>query len=333
MKRHYSLCVIIMFTLSILFGCDGKAQEPINKHVELNESGETIKIVIPFFTARVNEGASEQWKKSDSLYAHASIEELYKLSSTSKEPAHKLIAFRALLMKDPHEAANLVISEIDDTTLVSLSDGICGEEDRVSNVRLVMIQYGRNTYHVTREDSIRIDSAVLYSNNSALYEYSHDLYERIPSNPKFENRLRQLYTKDIWALVALAKLHKTNDKKEIMHLLSQVKTKNKDELFVYRDTLWVALYAVAEYPDNSFIPQIQMVCKKSFVNGVFQPGRIEPLFRALIAYNAQWSYRMIDKILSEGLERKSHSLEFYWAYRNNPLPRYKPLVQKYYTED
>ena len=68
---------------------------------------------------------------------------MIQLASKHEDAIERLIAFRALMMKDPHEAANLTISEVDDITLVGTSDGICGMEEYVSDIRLNMMQYNR----------------------------------------------------------------------------------------------------------------------------------------------------------------------------------------------
>ena len=70
---------------------------------------------------------SPQWLLSDSLSKYATIEEIEKLATTDKDPIKRLVAFRALLTKDPHQAVNLAISNIEDTTIVATTDGDCGE--------------------------------------------------------------------------------------------------------------------------------------------------------------------------------------------------------------
>ena len=161
---------------------------------------------------------SLQWLLSDSLSEHASIEYMENLASTHKDPIMRLIAFRALLSKDPHEAVNLAISFIEDTTIVSISDGVCGEEDRVSNIRICML-HNNNRYHVSEEDLVRLDSAMLYSANISKYGYSYWLYQYLPAKPEYEDRLRQIYKQDPWALVTLAKYKREKDKQKIIAFL------------------------------------------------------------------------------------------------------------------
>jgi len=268
---------------------------------------------------------SPQWIKSDSLYAHASIDELIKLASKHEDAIERLIAFRALLMKDPHEAANLTISEVDDTTLIGTSDGICGQEETVSDIRLNMMQYNREQRKVTINDSIRIDSAVLYSVNSSKLNYPHELYQKLPAKPEYENRLRQLYKQDKRALIALAKYHKEQDKQEISRLLSEIE---HDKVGAYRDTVLIVFDAIAIWPSASFKVPVQHVCKKLADEG----GVLFP-FEALINYNTRWSYNVIDQALSTSKKKKkdyfSSCWDFHFALEQNPHPLFEPLLKKY----
>ena len=235
---------------------------------------------------------SSQWIKSDSLYAHASVAELIQLASKHKDAIERLIAFRALLMKDPHEAANLTISEVDDITLVGTSDGICGMEEYVSDIRLNMMQYNRERRNISIDDSVRIDSAVLYSVNSSKLNYTHELYQKLQAKPEYENRLRQLYKQDKRALIALTKYHKEQDKQEIIRILSKIE---HDRVGDYRDTVRI-------------------------------------VFEALINYNTRWSYNVIDQALSTMKKKRDYSSacwDFHFALEHNPHPLFEPLLKKY----
>ena len=268
---------------------------------------------------------SPQWIKSDSLYANASIDELIELASKHEDAIERLIAFRALLMKDPHEAANLTISEVDDITLVCTSDGFCGQAESVSDIRISMMLGNRVRSKVTIEDSIRIDSAVLYSVNSSKLNYTYKLYQKLPAKPEYEDRLRQLYKQDKRALMALAKYHKEQDKQEIIRILSKIE---HDRAFDYRDTVLVVFDAIAVWPSASFKVPIQHVCKRLANEG----GVLFP-FEALINYNTRWSYNVIDQALSTMKKKNknyfSYCWDFHFALELNPHPLYKPLLKKY----
>jgi hypothetical protein len=251
-----------------------------NRSFHTIRKGGTIKEVSP------------QWIRSDSLYAHASVAELIQLASKHKDAIERLIAFRALLMKDPHEAANLTISEVDDITLVGTSDGICGMEEYVSDIRLNMMQYNRERRKISIDDSVRIDSAVLYSANSSKLNYTHELYQKLQAKPEYENRLRQLYKQDKRALIALTKYHKEQDKQEIIRILSKIE---HDRVGDYRDTVRI-------------------------------------VFEALINYNTRWSYNVIDQALSTMKKKRDYSSacwDFHFALEHNPHSLFEPLLKKY----
>lgn len=276
---------------------------------------------------------SYQWKESDSLIAHASTKELIALAKNHSDKIRRLIAFRALLTKAPHEAVNLAISEIEDTTVVMTSDCYCGQQDRVSNVRISMIQYQRKRYKVCLADSIRIDSALLFSNHTPKFYYMYDLYHKLPAKPEYEERLWQLYEHDHHALITLARFHKENTKQEIIRLLMQT---NKKNLWRYRDTIRTALYSVIVWPTTSYKKQVRHVCK-DILNNKDADVCVSQVFGALMAYNDRWSYNVIDKTMSKVKHNENKYYEYCWglheAYDNHPLPLFKPLYKKYAIEE
>lgn len=271
---------------------------------------------------------SPQWKKADSLCTHASTEELKELASKHNDKIERLIAFWALLMKNPHEAVNLTISEIEDTTTV-YTDGLCGSEYMMTDVRIEMIHNNSEDYKVTKEDSACLDRAVLFSDNGSMSSYLHRLYRKLPAKPEYESRLRQLYKHDNDVLIALARYHREEDKQEIIHLLSEMDNKDLDS---YDDTIRTVLDAVAAWPSPSFKQLVRHACQK-----IFSKENSEyfsrSAFGALMAYNDRWSYNMIEKVLSKDKQRdKDYSLipwDFHKAYEVNPQPLFKPLIKKY----
>ena len=238
---------IVLLIALFLHSCGNNGK---TKNEAIHDAGEqkAIKAEESFDTSRkigVGRKISYQWKKSDSLCAHASTKELITLAKNHSDIIQRLIAFRALLTKAPHEAVNLAISEIEDTTKVMVSHGVCATQDIVSNIRIDMIQYQRKHYKVSLADSMRIDSALLFSNITPKFYYMYDLYHRLPAKPEYEKRLEQLYGHDHYALIALAKYHRVDTKQEIIRLLSQM---DKKDFWNYRDTIRTALDAVIAWP-------------------------------------------------------------------------------------
>ena len=315
--------VLLMLTLIVLStSSDEKNQPPKSEAMQAERENRTFH---PIRTIRAGKEVSPQWIKSDSLYAHASVAELIQLASKHKDAIERLIAFHALLMKDSHEAANLTISEVDDITLVGTSDGFCGQAESVSDIRISMMLGNRVRSKVTIEDSIRIDSAILYSVNSSKLNYTYKLYQELPAKPENEGHLRQLYKQDKRALIALARYHKEQDKQEIIRLLSKIE---HDRAFDYRDTVPIVFDAIAVWPSASFKVPIQYVCKRLVDEG----GVLFP-FEALISYNTRWSYNVIDQALSTSKKKNKDYFSYCWhfhlALEQNPHPLYKPLLKKY----
>ena len=326
-RYHQAILFSIIFAFLIMswLGCrnsGGKQADSTEENVQIIRAKEGFHV----FRKDLDGNISSQWLLSDSLSEHATIEEIEELATTNDDPIMRLIAFRALLSKDPHEAVNLAISHIEDTTEVHTVSGMCGEVIQVSNMRIRMLQ--SDEYHVSKEDLARIASTVLFFANNSKYFYSLELYQSLPAKPEYENRLRQLYKHDHRALVALAKYNREKDKHEIIRLFSQAG--NKD-FWYYSDTLSTAFYAVAEWPDAAFKPIIQRECKKLFEQD--SKGCDGAAFCTLIAYHSPWSYDIAEKALAKAKENdKDFYLVcriFHYEYEHNPQPLFKPLIEKY----
>lgn len=333
MKRiHQTLLLVglMAFLPHILSGCHNNTKTTEERtRANRTEQKSPVDLEDTFHRTRekMDGSISRQWLLSDSLSEHATIEELKELAASHKDPIMRLIAFRALLSKDAHQAVNLTISNIDDTAIVKIFNVDCLDEDRVSNIRICMLQYNRGHYQITQNDSARVDSAALFSTNIPLYDYSYRLYHHLPAKPIYENRLRQLYKQDMWALVALAKFHREKERQEIIRLLSQADYKDS---WNYRDTLRAALHAAAAWPDATFKPLVQRECQKILE----QTDTIEccgAAFRALIAYHTKWSYDMAEKALARAKQDNNYYVlwHFHEEYEDNPQPLFKPLTQKY----
>ncbi|MBQ9222807.1 MAG: hypothetical protein IJ166_03650 [Prevotella sp.] len=327
--KNWKITLIMMLLINgttvLLQSCEDK---------KISDSSNVIKmeVDVSFDTSRrvgVGGEPSPQWKKSDSLSVHASTNDLIRLASKHEDKIERLIAFRALLMKNPHEAVNFAIAEIEDTTIVYTRSGCLGADDRMSNVRIKMIQSDREDYKVTKEDSARLDSTFLFSDNVLKFYYFYDLCHKLPAKPEYERRLRQLYKYNKEVLIALARYHREEDKQEIIRLFSEIG--NKDLRF-HNDTIRTLFDAVAVWPSPSFKQQVRHVCQKIFEENAAQV-HIRNAFDVLVAYNDRWSYNFIDKTLSKAKLKEKCYFDFCWdfqkAYEDNPRPLFKPLIKKY----
>jgi hypothetical protein len=326
--QDFFICVILFFLTTSLLGClnsctkkEGAINQPKQKPIRVREGFHLYR--------ETRESISKQWLLSDSLSTYATKEEMKQMATFHQDPIKRLIAFRALLSRNPHEAVDLAISNIEDTTIVATIAVDCVEEDRVSNIRINMLHRHDNEYQVSEEDYARLDSALLFSNNISKFGYSYRLYHDLPAKPENEIRLREIYKQDYWALVALAKYHKENEKQEIIQLLSQAEDKNT---WYYRDTLRAALHAVAVWPDDTFIPLVKRECQK-ILSEKDENGCMEAAFRALFAYHSQWCYDMAEKALAKAKQNEKNYFDVCWSfheeYEDNPQPLFKPLIKKY----
>ena len=193
MRKRDNQIIFVGFILALLttslLGCknSGGAKEEKSR-TEIVEQKKPIIMKESFhkFRESMDGKISPQWLLSDSLSKYATIEEIEKLATTDKDPIKRLVAFRALLTKDPHQAVNLAISNIEDTTIVATTDGDCGEEDRVSNVRICMLQYHRERNHITYNLNTKLVYANYTSKTHGRWWLWQDITERT-KNRKLSN--------------------------------------------------------------------------------------------------------------------------------------------------
>lgn len=97
---YVPIVVVVMLMLSLIvlnLYSDEKNQPPKSKAMQAERVERTFNSIR---TVGASNEVSPQWIKSDSLYAHASVAELIQFASKHKDAIERLIAFRALLMKE-----------------------------------------------------------------------------------------------------------------------------------------------------------------------------------------------------------------------------------------
>ena len=124
MRQRYNQTILFGIILTLLttslLGCknSGEAKEEKAK-ANLPDLKPIIEKEEFHLFRETMDGVSQQWLLSDSLSAYATLEEIKEMATFHQDPIKRLIAFRALLSRNPYEAVALAISNIEDTTIVA----------------------------------------------------------------------------------------------------------------------------------------------------------------------------------------------------------------------
>ena len=141
---------------------------------------------------------TQQYILSESLRHIATTEQLAHLALSHPSPVVRLSASYGLMTRDPHIAAEIAIEGILDTAMCRIVNGCISRCSSVSEDRLITLRVNREYYGLSAEDSICLDSAILYK---PYYDkYDRDimaiLMESLVPRPQYYERLKEMYQKE-----------------------------------------------------------------------------------------------------------------------------------------
>ena len=165
---------------------------------------------------------TSQYDPSDSLWHIASTEQLAYLALSHPSTVVRLSASYGLMERDPHLAAEIAIKGVLDTAICEIASGCIYRCQTVSEGRICHLRVNRQYYGLSVEDSVRLDSVVLYKPYFDKYDrfLMFDLMERLPPLPQYYERLKDLYLKEhcIYALIGIAKYQRDDDRQLIIDM-------------------------------------------------------------------------------------------------------------------
>lgn len=177
---------------------------------------------------------------SDSLCQVATTEQLAYLALSHSSPVVRLSASYGLMERNPHLAAEVAIEGVLDTAMCEILCGCISECSTVGADRIGELINNRKYYGLSVEDSLRLDSAILYKPYYDRYdrELMFDLMERLPPHPRYYGRLKDLFQKEhcIYALTGIAKYQRKQDRQLMIDMaqkaicLSQKKYDNERDV-------------------------------------------------------------------------------------------------------
>ena len=306
------------------------------------------------------------WILQEQLNEVASNDDLAALARSHRNGAARAVAFRLLVARGDSRYRDILYSSLQDTTrfreqacdiifhrdvanymvdavvdhwdFQSLSDSI--RMDSVFRSEPTLMKKVPHLYDTfvkrptvtdfrrifTLEDSATLDSMLLFTPKMYHIHHLSSVVKSLPTEERYYNRLHQMFYDDDYAdaLPGLCRYRRNAEKAAVIECLLEY-----DERHGRTNE---ALEAVAIWPDSAFLPALREVRDYEVTRQLDYP-RIRSIFLALMAYDDDVSYDIIDETLR--LTGRDKATQYYYlkyfreAYETSHNSRYESLLKKY----
>ena len=185
MKIYQHMCVILLCGCMNNKTLDGKALQTANYVDSICEVAQPIlgahieRVSADEYVMRdTTRGKHKMWQYADSLDKYCSSDNLKQLAGQHVSNAVRLVAFKKLLKRSPHDAIEILINDIDNPECFVVTRLDEGFPETLTSLRVEIAQ-DRNKYNITVEDSIALDNAVLKSSNKHNINYYPYLFQKL----------------------------------------------------------------------------------------------------------------------------------------------------------
>uniref|UniRef100_UPI003FD7221D hypothetical protein n=1 Tax=Alistipes communis TaxID=2585118 RepID=UPI003FD7221D len=287
-------------------------------------------------------GIHEGWIHQEKLDSIASNDDLYRLAKNHRQPAVRAISFWMLVNRRDDRCQELLYESLADTATFHMISADVGMQANVGSFAVDLLIYPESYslprgLHLTGPDSLRLDSTLIFTPDMGHIFYLHQLVRKLPPNEEFYGRFHDMYYREGLTdlLPILAKYRRDSEKQAIIEGLLEY-AKGLDENNVRNGepegATNDALEAVAEWPCNEFWPALIRLRDYEINRKHFDYRRIRLFYAAVMAYDSQQAFELIDQTLSQvqGNVAKYHKELFQTAYVENSHKRFGPLIGKYH---
>ena len=264
----------------------------------------------------------------------ATNDELADLALCHSKASVRAFAFYCLAERKDARCREILCTSLHDTACFGVIDPI------FSGTFMYVLDFetkGIRTF-LNENDSIWLDSLLFFTPDLPPLAVLYSIIRNQPLDSISYLRLHEMYYQEhnVEALTPLCRYHKEEEKRVVLKLLAAYhKEEGIDE------PTKCGMKAVTVWPDKDFIPSLLKI-RDYETSGTKSPSydRMFHLFNALMAYDDEYSYRIIDETLSAAAGTKyTHDvcMGFLSAYDlkhslfpdNAPRTRYAPLAEKY----
>src|SRR6478609_581760 len=269
---------------------------------------------------------SRQWERYERLKELATVDQLIRLTDYDNAIV-RCYAFQALAAKNAVRVFEVLLRHVDDSESVAVQSGCVRMTELTGDyfINVVTRSADPGGYHLSTEERERLDGILLNDHSVRLVERAW-LLDSLKPKPENYARIRQLASdeRNESAVRALARYQRQEDKELIAS-------------FFKRETTEVAaLYAVREFPDQSFYPLVTKVFEQEWRLTLYDYRKWRLLYQVLAKYPQQpVTLALFDRTVKSGNGFRHETLGGYLlvAITKYPNPVFEPLKSKIVLKD
>ncbi len=329
--------IIITFLLTFFCSTGIFAQEDITFEQALVEL-EGTKDSLFFISNRII--GPEKWERhAETIKKYATSKQLDSLAFSSKSPSVRLIAFYALYYKQYDMSVDLCFKMLRDSDIIYIRQEYPQAELHPQTIRrriLDLLNYNLETNSITpSKDSLDIiDSTFIYHEATDGVSGFDGIMNRCKGVPKYYDQFQKLFRNGRYEMIKYIAAYKNlQDLDKIIAALEDY-TKYHYNSKKNAKYSYAGLDAIKEFPDEVFVPYLEKLSKKVFNAKIFPWHQRRNYFAAVMAYDNEWAYQLIEQLFEKNKKYKRAVLDITRGYvESDKQERFKPLIEKYSNEE
>ena len=329
--------IITTFLLTFCYSTRIFAQEDITFEQALAEL-EGTKDCLFFISNRII--GPEKWERhAETIKKYATNEQLDSLAFNSKSPSVRLIAFYGLYYKRHDMSVDLCFKMLRDSDKIFICEKHPQPQLHPQTIRrsiLDLLNFNIETYSVTlSKDSLDIiDSTFIFHEAANGISGFDGIMNRCKGVPKYYDQFQKLFRNGEYETIKYIAAYK--NPQDIDKIIAALEDYTKYHYDSKKDTKYsfAGLDAIKEYPDEVFVPYLEKLSKKVYNAKRFPWHQRRNYFAAIMAYDNEWAYRLIEQLFEKNKEDERVVLDITRGYVvSDKQERFKPLIEKYSNKE
>jgi len=329
--------IIITFLLTFFYSTGIFAQEDITFEQALVEL-EGTKDSLFFISNRII--GPEKWERhAETIKKYATSKQLDSLAFSSKSPSVRLIAFYALYYKQYDMSVDLCFKMLRDSDIIYIRQEYPQAELHPQTIRrriLDLLNYNLETNSITpSKDSLDIiDSTFIYHEAADGVSGFDGIMNRCKGVPKYYDQFKKLFRNGRYEMIKYIAAYK--NLQDIDKIIAALEDYTKYHYNSKKNAKYsyAGLDAIKEFPDEVFVPYLEKLSKKVFNVKIFPWHQRRNYFAAVMAYDNEWAYQLIEQLFEKNKKYKRAVLDITRGYvESDKQERFKPLIEKYSNEE
>ena len=329
--------IIITFLLTFFYSTGIFAQEDITFEQALAEL-EGTKDSLFFISNRII--GPEKWERhAETIKKYATSKQLDSLAFSSKSPSVRLIAFYALYNKQYDMSVDLCFKMLRDSDIIFIRQEYPQAELHPQTIRrriLDLLNFNLETYSITlSKDSLDIiDSTFIYHEAANGVSGFDGIMNRCKGVPKYYDQFQKLFGNGRYEMIKYIAAYK--NRQDLDKIIAALEDYTKYHYNSKKNAKYsyAGLDAIKEFPDEVFVPYLEKLSKKVFNVKIFPWHQRRNYFAAVMAYDNEWAYQLIEQLFEKNKKYKRAVLDITRGYvESDKQERFKPLIEKYSNKE